>query len=263
MAGMFFLPLLLLLIIFAWLSHRQRRIQQELETLAGTVSSITEAALSNNLVRLNTPTTTAKACRFVEELAQRHLYRGELRIEALRLLQQAVRTTREQLRTQEQLRMLFMTRVGGVIVFSMLGNFLLSHLLAAAPQSHLVPVLGSIVLLAGVLMLEKTMPATWFWQQHEISMPGQHWTRALFDRTDHSFHPTLQQMQQREITHGIDLSGEKAAFLTHWQHEQHDAAKAALRKHQDFFPILELLVFGTLATLHLSPVLRSLFVLLS
>lgn len=261
---MLFLPLLLFLILFVSISTRQRRAQQALMTLTGTVRSITAATLSNDLAQLNAPTaTTAPACRFVGELAQACLYRGELRVEALRQLQEAIGAAHEQQRLQGQLRLLFMTRVGGVIVFSMLGNFLLSHLIAAAPHSYLVPVAGSAVLLAGVLGLEKTLPASWFWQQYDLSVHGQHWTRALFDRRDHSFHATLQQIQQREITLGIDLSAEKTAFLIHWQHEQRDAEKASLRKHQDFFPVLELLVFGTLAALHLSPVLRSLFALLS
>ena len=261
---MIFLPLLLFLVVFVLVSSRQRLAQQALETLTGTVRLITEAVLSNDLARLNAlTTTTAPASRFVGELAQTHLYRGELRVEALRLLQQAVAAAREQQRLQGQLRMLFMTRVGGVIVFSMLGNFLLSHLIAAAPHSYLVTVVGIAVLLAGVLVLEKTLPASWFWQRHDLSAHGQHWTKALFDRHDHSFHPILQQIQQREIMLGIDLSVEKTAFLTHWQHERQDAEKATLRKYQDFFPILELLVFATLAALHLSPVLRSLFALLS
>ena len=261
---MLFLPLLLFLILFVSVSARQQRAQQALLTLTGTVKSITAAALSNDLAQLNAPTTTtAPACRFVGELAQACLYRGELQVEALRLLQQAIGAAHEQQRLQGQLRLLFMTRVGGVIVFSMLGNFLLSHLIAAAPHSYLVPAAGSAVLLAGVLGLEKTLPASWFWQQHDLSVHGQHWTRALFDRRDHSFHATLQQIQQREITLGIDLSAEKTAFLIHWQHEQQDTEQATLRKHQDFFPVLELLVFGALAALHLSPVLRSLFALLS
>ena len=260
---MIFLPLLLFISVSMLVSSRQRRAQQALETLTGTVRFITAAVLSNDLARLNAPTTTmAPACRFVGELARTHLYRGELCVGALRLLQQAVAAVREQQRLQGQLRMLFMTRVGGVIVFSLLGNFLLSHLMAAAPHSYLVPVVGSAVLLAGVWVLEKTLPASWFWQQHELSASGQHWTKALFDRRDHSFHPTLQQLQQREITLGIDLSPEKTAFLTHWQHERQDVEKATLRKYQDFVPILELLVFGTLAALHLSPVWRSLFALL-
>ncbi len=261
---MVFLPLLLFLALFVLISTRQRGDQQALATLAGTVRSITAAALSNDLAQLSAPTTTtAHACRYVRELAQTYLYRGELCVEALRMLQQAISAACEQQRLQGQLRLLFMTRVGGVIVFSMLGNFLLTHLIATAPHSYLVPAVGSAVLLAGVWGLEKTLPASWFWRQHDLSPHGQHWTKALFDRHDHSFHPTLQQIQRREITLGIDLSAEKTAFLTHWQHEQQDAEKATLRKHQDFFPILELLVFGTLAALHLSPVLRRLFALLS
>ena len=156
---MIFLPLLLFISVSMLVSSRQRRAQQALETLTWTVRFITAAVLSNDLARLNAPTTTmAPACRFVGELARTHLYRGELCVGALRLLQQAVAAVREQQRLQGQLRMLFMTRVGGVIVFSLLGNFLLSHLMAAAPHSYLVPVVGSAVLLAGVWVLEKPYP---------------------------------------------------------------------------------------------------------
>ena len=260
---MVFLPLLLFFLLFVLVSSRQRRAGQALATLTKTVNTITEAVLSNDLVRLSAPPPhSEKACRFLYDLAQQHLYRGELQVDALRLLQQAIGAAREQLRVRGQLRMLFMTRVGGVIVFSMLGNFLLSHLLAVAPHSYLVPLIGSAVLLAGVVLLEKSMPASWFWQQHDLSSRGQQWAKALFDRRDHTFHPTLQQIQARELTLGIDLNPEKTAFLTHWQHTRQEAEKAALRKHQDFFPLVELLVFGTLAALHLSPVLRSLLAVL-
>ena len=79
---------------------------------------------------------------------------------------------------------------------------------------------------------------------------------TLFNRQRGDFHPALQQLQQRELTLGIDLRAEKNTFLKHWQQERQQAEKLALKKHQDFFPLLELLVFGTLAALHLSPVLQ-------
>ncbi len=260
---MFFLPLLLFLLLFVLTSDYQRRDGQALQTLMGTARAIGEAVLSNDLVRLSAPPSdSTKACRFLHDLAHRHLYRGELRVDALRLVQQAIDAARAQQRVRGQLRLLFMTRVGGVIVFSMLGNFLLSHLLTATPPSYLMPCLGSAVLLVGTVILEKGMPRSWFWQQHDISLPGRRWAAALFDRGDHTFHPTLRQMQIREITLGIDLSAEKTAFLTHWQHTQQDAEKTALRKRQDFFPLFELLIFAALAALHLSPVLHSLFALL-
>ena len=263
MADMVFLPLLLFLLLYVLVSSRQQRAAHALAMLTKTVSAITEAVLSNDLAHLSAPPpSSAKACHFLRTLAQQHLYRGELQVAALRLLQQAIGAAREQQRVRGQLRMLFMTRVGGVIVFSMLGNFLLSQVIAAAPHSYLAPLIGCAVLLVGVVGLEKTMPASWFWRQHDLSPCGRNWAAALFDCRNHTFHPTLQHIQARELTLGIDLSAEKTAFLTHWQHERQDAEKTALHKHQDFFPVLELLVFGTLATMHLSPVLRNLLVLL-
>lgn len=260
---MVFLPLLLFGVIFVLLHSRQRHLSQVLEALTATVKSVTEALLSNDLARLSAPPATALAgCRFVRELVQQHLYRGELRVDDLRLLQQVISVTHEQQRVRGQLRLLFLTRIGGVIVFSMLGNFLLGQLLATAPHSPYVPIAGSLILASGVLLLEKTMPATWFWQKHSLSAEGQRWTTALLDRRTHALHPVLQQMQQRELTLGISLSAERSAFLNHWQHERNAAETTALKKHQDFFPLLELLVFGSLAALHLSPVLRSLFAML-
>ena len=156
LSGMFFLPLLVLVLIFALLSSRQRRILQGLQAVTTTVGDVTTAVLSNDLARINTPPpTTNSNCRFISELAKKHLYRGELRAEQLRLLQQVVVNAGEQLRLRWQLRLLFLTRIGGVIVFSMLGNFLLSHLIATAPPAFYIPIIGSIVLLAGVWLLEK------------------------------------------------------------------------------------------------------------
>ena len=261
---MIFLPLLLFFVLLILLSSRQRRALQVLDNLRTTVNSITAAVLSNDLACLNAPPpTTATACSFVQALTQQHLYRGELQADHLQLLQQVIATTQEQMRKRGQLHLLFLTRSGGVIVFSMLGNILLSHLIVAAPPLFYVPIIAAAVLLAGVLLVEKTLPQLWFWHQHGISTIGQHWLTTLFDPRACRLHPTLQQLHQREITQGIDLSHERRTFLKHWQQERHNEEKTALRRQQDFLPLIELAVFGTLAALQLSPVLRSLWVLLS
>ena len=260
---MIFLPLLLFVALLLLFSSRQRHALHAIDALHTTVKNITTAVVSNDLARLNAPPpTNAAACSFVQALTQKHLYRGELHTDHLQLLQQVITTTRAQMRRRGQLRLLFLTRSGGVIVFSMLGNILLSHLIVAAQPLFYVPLSAAAVLLAGVLLLEKTMPQPWFWDKHQLSLTGQRWLTTLFDPREHNLHPTLQQLQQREITLGIDLSRERYTFLKHWQQERQDEEHTALRRQQDISPLLELAVFGTLAAMHLSPVLRSLWVLL-
>ena len=260
---MIFLPLLLFVVLLIMLSSRHRHALHAIDALQATVKSITTAVLSNDLARLNTPppTTTAAACSFVQTLTQKHLYRGELHADHLQLLQQVIATTREQIHGRGQLHLLFLARSGGVIVFSMLGNIFLSHFVVAAPPLFYVPLSAAAVLLAGVWLLAKTMPQPWFWYKHKLSSTGQRWLTTLFDPREHSLHPTLQQLQQREITLGIDLSRERYAFLKHWPQERQDEEQTALRRQQDFVPLLEIVVFGTLAALQLSPVLRSLWML--
>lgn len=259
---MIFAPLLVFVTIFIFASRRYRLVLREIDLVANTITTATEALLVNDLPKINTsPANASPHCHAISETLKKYLYLGILQADNLRILQQAVTVARRYQEQVWQMRLLFMTRSGAVLIFTMLGNFFLASFITVSPPSYTLTVAISGLILAGFLLLEKTIPVSWFWHKG-VTEIGQKWITSLLDHGDYNFHPGLRKMQQSEMTQGIDLSREKISFLTNWHTQKELEEETHLKKHQDFFPLLELLLFSSLASLQLFPVFSSLLTLL-
>lgn len=259
---MIFIPLFVFIAIFIFASRQHRLTLRAIDLVANTVTTATEALLVNDLPKINTPSpNSSPPCRVISETIKKYLYLGKLQADSLRFLQQTVAVARRHQEQVWQIRLLFMTRSGAVLVFTMLGNFFLANFIAFSPPSSMLIAAISGVIIAGFILLEKTVPVSWFWQKGMTEM-GHKWITALLDRSDYTFHTGLREIQQREIIQGIDLSREKMSFLTDWHARRELEAKTNLKKYQDFFPLLEMLLFSLLVALQLFPIFSSLITIL-
>lgn len=237
-----------LVVLQCWY-HWQCRAVVSLTTI---INGLCEALLVNDLAKIHSIVAQQGE---LTKLLGKYFYLGQLRVEELRILQQVLTTVSEGLRFRHHLRLLFVGRSALVMFCSLGGNFLLGKLLVIDQHPFWVIGASIVIIVAGYLLLDKTLPISWFWHGHQLSATASNWLKALFDPSV-PFAQQLQEMHHRQLTLGIDLSQERRQFLQSWYRQQRQQEQQAIRRHQDLFPLVELVVFGALLALSLSPVIR-------
>lgn len=251
MLDMFLFSGLFFIVFFAILQGCYRWQCRAVDGLRDTVNVICEALLVNDLARIQSVIAERGE---LSELLGKYFYLGRLQVEELRVLQQVFTTVSEGLQFRHHLRLLFVGRSALVMFCSLGGNFLLGRLLIVEQHSFWVIGASMTVIIVGYLLLDKTLPTSWFWRGRQLSATANNWLNALFDPA-YPFTQQLQEMHHRQLTLGIDLSQERRQFLQSWYQQQRQHEQQAIRRHQDLFPLVELLVFGILLVLYLSPVI--------
>lgn len=248
---MFLFSSLFFIVFFAILQGCYRWQCRAVVGLRHTVNVICEALLVNDLAKIQSVITERNE---VSDLLGKYFYLGRLQVEELRILQQVFTTVSEGLQFRHHLRLLFIGRSALVMFCSLGGNFLLGQLLVVEQHSFWVIGASMAIIILGYLLLDRTLPSSWFWRGRQLSATASNWLNALFDPA-YPFSQQLQEMHHRQLTLGIDLSQERRQFLQNWCQQQRQHEQQAIRRHQDLFPLVELLVFGILLALSLSPVI--------
>lgn len=248
---MFLFSSLFFIVFFAILQGCYRWQCRAVASLRQTVDVVCEALLVNDLAKIQSVIAERDE---LSELLGKYFYLGQLQVEELRILQQVFMTVSEGLQFRHHLRLLFVGRSALVMFCSLGGNFLLGQLLVV--EQHPFWVIGASVttIIVGYLLLDRTLPSSWFWRGRRFTVTASNWLNALFDPA-YPFTQQLQEMHHRQLTLGIDLSQERRQFLQSWYQQQRQYEQQAIRRHQDLFPLVELLVFGILLALSLSPVI--------
>ena len=248
---MFLFSSLFFIAFFAILHGWYRWQCRAVVSLTQTVKAISEALLVNDLAKIQSVIAEQSE---LTSLLSKYFYLGRLQVEELRILQQALTTVSDGLQFRHHLRLLFVGRSALVMFCSLGGNLLLGQLLVV--DQHPLWVIGACmaIVIGGYLLLDKTLPTSWFWHGRRFSTTASKWLNALFDPA-YPFAQQLQEMHQRQLTLGIDLSQERRQFLQSWYQQQRQQEQQAIRRHQDLFPLVELVVFGTLVALYLLPVI--------
>lgn len=249
---MFLFSSLFFIVFLAILQGCYRWQCRALASLTQTITVTCEALMVNDLAKIQAVITEQDE---LAKLLGKYFYLGQLQVEELRIIQQVFTTVNEGVRYRHHLRLLFVGRSALVMFCSLGGNFLLGQLLVI--DQHPLWVIGASIamIVAGYLLLDKTLPTNWFWHGRRLSTTASNWLNALFDPA-YPFAQQLQEMHHRQLTLGIDLTQERRQFLQHWYRQQRQQEQQAIRRHQDLFPLVELVVFGILLALSLSPVIR-------
>lgn len=233
---MIFAPLLVFVTIFIFASRRYRLVLREIDLVANTITTATEALLVNDLPKINTsPANASPHCHAISETLKKYLYLGILQADNLRILQQAVTVARRYQEQVWQMRLLFMTRSGAVLIFTMLGNFFLASFITVSPPSYTLTVAISGLILAGFLLLEKTIPVSWFWHKG-VTEIGQKWITSLLDHGDYNFHPGITENATKRDDTGDRFKSGKNIFLDQLAYPKGVRGRNTPQETSRFFP---------------------------
>lgn len=249
---MFLFSGLFFVLFWAIVQACYRRQCHAVASLTQTVTVVCESLLVNDLAKIQAAIAQQNE---LTELLGKYFYLGQLRVKELQILQQAFTAVNEGLQFRHHLRMLFIGRSALVMFCSLGGNFLLGQLLVVNQYPLWVIAASITTVVVGYLLLDKTLPTSWFWRRCQLSETASNWLNALFDPA-YPFIKQLQEMHQRQLTLGIDLNQERLQFLQSWYRQRQQQEQQAIRRHQDLFPLVELLVFAILLILYLLPVIE-------